>query len=86
MNNSNIKHRIKEKYSWDSAIRVPLKGIDPNGSTPVVACSVLNNLDGQKHLKIGEALQTLRNQDILIIGSGASFHNFQYFFTKDEVL
>jgi aromatic ring-opening dioxygenase catalytic subunit (LigB family) len=31
----------------------------------------------QAHLKIGHALQSLRAQDVLIVGSGMSFHNMR---------
>ena len=37
--------------------------------------SLNSNLDPADHITLGEALAPLREQDILIVGSGLSFHN-----------
>ena len=42
-----------------------------------------NNLDAREHIEIGMAMQELRKEDVLIVGSGFSFHNFGYLFAKD---
>ena len=52
----------------------------PDASIPVVSISVLEEESAEKHIAIGEALKSLRKKGILIVGSGASFHNFDYFF------
>lgn len=51
----------------------------PDGSIPVVEMSVERNLDPQFHIKAGRALADLRDQGILIVGSGMSFHDLQAF-------
>jgi aromatic ring-opening dioxygenase catalytic subunit (LigB family) len=38
------------------------------------------DLDPRTHLEIGRALSDLRKRDLLIIGSGFSFHNLRAFF------
>jgi len=40
----------------------------------VLQVSLKNNLDIADHLRLGEALQPLRGEDVLIIGSGFSTH------------
>jgi aromatic ring-opening dioxygenase catalytic subunit (LigB family) len=42
--------------------------------------SLLNNLDPAAHIVIGEALAPLRLQNILLVGSGMSFHNLRALF------
>jgi aromatic ring-opening dioxygenase catalytic subunit (LigB family) len=39
--------------------------------------SILDNLSPIQHLAIGKALSPLREEEILIIGSGSSVHGFQ---------
>lgn len=67
---------------YDHGVFVPLMLMYPDANIPVVAMSILSNLDPTMHISIGRALAPLRDQGVLIVGSGYSFHNFDYFFAK----
>lgn len=56
---------------------IPLKLTFPQANIPVVQLSLHNSLDPERHLEAGRALESLRDQDVLIIGSGMSFHNMR---------
>ena len=62
---------------FDHGMFIPLKLIFPQANIPVVQLSLHNSLDPEQHLEVGRALETLRDQDVLIIGSGMSFHNMR---------
>lgn len=62
---------------FDHGLFIPLKLIFPPANIPVVQLSLHHSLDPVQHLEVGRALQTLRDHDILIIGSGMSFHNMR---------
>mmetsp|Transcript_30389 Transcript_30389/g.45818 ORF Transcript_30389/g.45818 Transcript_30389/m.45818 type:complete len:178 (+) Transcript_30389:272-805(+) len=49
---------------------------------PVVQVSLVRGQDAKQHLAIGAALRPLRERNVLIVGSGASFHNMMYFFSS----
>lgn len=52
--------------------------INPQADIPIVQLSVLDSEDPAEHFKMGQALQSLRNTNVAIIGSGfASFHNLR---------
>jgi len=55
----------------------------PDASIPCVQLSLLNSLDAKEHIRIGKALTELRNENLLIIGSGFSFHNMGAFFQSN---
>jgi len=63
---------------WDHGVFVPLMLMFPDADVPVVAVSVLANQDAGQHIAVGEALCSLRDQGVLLIGSGYEFHNFKY--------
>lgn len=75
--------RKDTKRGWDHGVFVPLMLLYPKAEIPVVAMSLHHSLDPEYHLRIGKAISSLRDSGVLIIGSGASFHNFDYFFTSD---
>lgn len=79
------KHGIKAKLDgtrgFDHGVFVPLKIMYPDASIPCVQLSLLNNLDPAAHIRIGNALAKLRSENILILGSGFSFHNLPAFFS-----
>ncbi|SFB34540.1 Aromatic ring-opening dioxygenase, catalytic subunit, LigB family [Collimonas sp. OK607] len=70
-----------DRRGYDHGVFVPFKLIYPDADVPVVQLSLLASYDPAQHLAMGRALAPLRDRDILIIGSGMSYHNLPYFFT-----
>lgn len=60
---------------FDHGMFVPMMLLFPEADIPVVQLSLKKGLDAHAHLKLGEALAALRDQGIMLIGSGYSFHN-----------
>lgn len=51
----------------------------PEATMPVVQLSLRRDLDPQAHIDAGRALKPLRDEGVLILGSGLSFHNLRQF-------
>ena len=62
---------------FDHGMFVPLKVAWPEANIPVVQLSLRADPDPAAHIAMGEALQPLRDEGVLIIGSGFSYHNMQ---------
>lgn len=62
---------------FDHGVFVPLKIAFPEASVPCVQMSLEAGLDPEEHLAAGRALAPLRDDGVLLIGSGNSFHNMQ---------
>jgi aromatic ring-opening dioxygenase catalytic subunit (LigB family) len=61
----------------DHGVFIPLKVMWPDATVPVVEMSVDRDLDPSLHLALGRALAPLRDEGVLIIGAGMSFHNMR---------
>lgn len=71
---------------YDHGVFVPFMLVAPEAAIPVVPLSLVAGLDPAKHLAIGRALAPLRRENILIIGSGMSFHNLRALYGGADVL
>lgn len=80
LQNQGIPAQLDSKRGFDHGMFVPLKLMYPQADIPCVQLSLLANLNAQAHIAYGETLSSLRNKNILILGSGMSFHNIQSFF------
>jgi aromatic ring-opening dioxygenase catalytic subunit (LigB family) len=63
--------------NFDHGIFVPLKVAFPDADIPILQLSLRGDLDPAFHIAVGKALAGLRRENIVIIGSGLSFHNLR---------
>ncbi len=80
LENAGIEANLDDRRGFDHGLFVPLKMMYPDADIPCVQLSLVNNLQPEAHIQIGKALAGLRKDNVLIIGSGLSFHNLKEFF------
>lgn len=69
--------REDAQRGFDHGMFIPLKLMFPDADIPVVQLSLRSDLDPRAHIEAGRALQALRGEGVLIVGSGMSFHNMR---------
>jgi aromatic ring-opening dioxygenase catalytic subunit (LigB family) len=79
-----IECHLDAARGFDHGVFVPFLIIDPEAKIPVVTMSLQKNLDPAQHIAIGRALTPLRHDNVLIVGSGSSYHNLAEFFNGRE--
>ena len=64
---SGIDALLNNVRGFDHGVFVPLKIMFPDASIPCVQLSLSSNLGSEWHIQIGEALSTLRKDNVLIL-------------------
>jgi 4,5-DOPA dioxygenase extradiol len=75
----NIPASIDPTRGFDHGLFIPLKLMYPTADIPCIQLSLIRGLDAAAHIVLGKALKPLRDENILVIGSGFSFHNMSAF-------
>jgi len=76
---SEIPTRIDALRGFDHGLFIPLKLMYPEAEIPCLQLSLIRGLDPALHVALGAALRDLKQENILVIGSGFSFHNLGAF-------
>ncbi|WP_396622303.1 DODA-type extradiol aromatic ring-opening family dioxygenase [Marinobacter sp. W-8] len=80
LDQAGIQARLDDQRGFDHGLFVPLKLMYPEATIPCIQLSLVNTLDASTHLAIGRALRALDYDNLLVLGSGFSFHNMRAFF------
>jgi aromatic ring-opening dioxygenase catalytic subunit (LigB family) len=65
----------------DHGVFVPFLLVYPQADVPILQLSLQRGLDPSLHLRMGKALSPLRDEGVLIVGSGMSYHNLGALFS-----
>lgn len=75
-----LEPELDHERGFDHGMFVPLMLMYPEATIPVVQVSLIDGLDAQAHVALGEALRPITDDgDVLVLGSGMSFHNMAGF-------
>jgi len=67
----------------DHGVFIPFLLIVPDAHIPIVPLSLHGGFDPTLHFAAGAALAGLRDEGVLIVGSGFSYHNLRAMFRRD---
>ena len=68
-----IPWKYDHERGFDHGVFIPLKVAFPHADVPIVQVSLLASMDPAEHIKVGRALMPLRDENVLIVGSGMSY-------------
>jgi aromatic ring-opening dioxygenase catalytic subunit (LigB family) len=77
LQDAGLQATVDEARGLDHGVFVPLKVVFPDGDIPLIEMSVEEGLNPELHIGAGRALAKLRDEGVLILGSGMSFHNMR---------
>lgn len=69
--------QVHPERGYDHGVFIPLKVAFPKADIPVIQLSLRQDMAAKAHIEMGKALASLRDENVLIIGSGMSFHNMR---------
>ncbi|MGH1414440.1 MAG: DODA-type extradiol aromatic ring-opening family dioxygenase [Pelagimonas sp.] len=79
LQNAGISAHIDTDRGFDHGLFAPMEIMYPKADMPIFQVSMLKSYDPADHIAIGRALKPLRDEGIMIVGSGLSFHNLRLF-------
>ncbi len=71
--------QLDQERGFDHGTFSALYPVFPDADVPIVQLSLRQDLDPRSHLEAGRALRPLRDEGVLIVGSGLSYHNLRAF-------
>ena len=84
LDKAGIESRLDAERGFDHGVFVPLMLMYPAADIPCIQISLSSSLDAAVHVNIGKALAALKKENLLVLGSGFSFHNIQVMMSKKD--
>ncbi|MFP5208084.1 MAG: DODA-type extradiol aromatic ring-opening family dioxygenase [Acidobacteriota bacterium] len=85
LSDAGLQSSLSADRGYDHGVFVPLKVAFPEAKIPVVTLSLSASLDPAQHLAAGRALASLRDEGVLLVASGMSFHNLRGYLHPETV-
>ena len=85
LNDAGYRVAEETERGLDHGVFVPFKLIYPDADMPILQLSMLNTDNAAEQIRYGQALAKLRDEGVLIIGSGLSYHNLRQFYHQPLV-
>ena len=70
---------LDDTRGYDHGVFAPMQVMYPQADVPLLQVAIRHGYDPEQHLALGRALAPLRDEGILIVGSGLSYHNLRLF-------
>ena len=70
---------LDDTQGFDHGTFVPAFVMYPDADVPIFQVSMLQSYDPGEHVRLGRALAPLRDDGVVIVGSGLSYHNLRQF-------
>jgi len=81
-----INVQLDPQRGFDHGLFIPLLLMYPQADIPCIQISLSSSLDAALHVRIGQALADLKSENLLVLGSGFSFHNMKALMSKVDAL
>jgi aromatic ring-opening dioxygenase catalytic subunit (LigB family) len=75
LNDGGVACQSDDERGFDHGTFTVMEPLYPQADIPVVQLSLKAGLDPQSHIRAGRLLAPLRDEGVLILGSGLSYHN-----------
>lgn len=79
LTNAGFDPQLDPGRGFDHGVFVPMLLMYPDASIPIIQLSMLSSLDPDAHIRMGAALTPLADRNVLVLGSGFTFHNMNAF-------
>jgi aromatic ring-opening dioxygenase catalytic subunit (LigB family) len=79
LDDAGIPSAADARRGFDHGVFIPFMLAFPTAEIPIVELSLQQDLDPAAHLRLGRALAPLREQNVLIVATGMTYHNLRQF-------
>jgi aromatic ring-opening dioxygenase catalytic subunit (LigB family) len=76
---ADLPAHLDEQHGFDHGVFAPMAVMFPKADVPTFQVSIKAGYDPAVHWAMGRALAPLRDDGVLIVGSGLSYHNLRMF-------
>jgi aromatic ring-opening dioxygenase catalytic subunit (LigB family) len=76
---ASLPTHLNTTQGFDHGVFAPMQIIYPQADVPLFQVAIRHDYNPAAHFALGRALAPLRNEGVLIVGSGLSYHNMRGF-------